>query len=341
DWSERGEKNQSVEALIGTLFAKTSSVREAKIIYFAPPTIQGFGVSQGFEFQLQDRTGSDIAAFTKVGNDFIAALNERPEIQYASTTFDPNFPQYQIDVNVEKAKEAGLTVNEILGTMQGYYGGIYASNFNQFGKQYRVMYQADAQYRANPEGLSNIFVRNAEGGMAPISSFITLERVYGPQSIARFNLYTAIKVSGAPNPGYSSGDAINAIEEVATSSLPVGYAYEFSGMTREEISAGSQTLFIFLLVIVFVYLLLSAQYESYILPFAVLLSLPIGLAGTFIFATIFDISNNIYLQITLIMLVGLLSKNAILIVEFSAAGRKLGMPIVKAALEGGQVGFRR
>src|SRR5690606_19971629 len=173
DWSERGEKNQSVEALIGTLFAKTSSVREAKIIYFAPPTIQGFGVSQGFEFQLQDRTGSDIATFTKVGNDFLAALNERPEVQYASTTFDPNFPQYQIDVNVEKAKEAGLTVNEILGTMQGYYGGIYASNFNQFGKQYRVMYQADAEYRANPEGLSNIFVRNSNGTMAPISSFIT------------------------------------------------------------------------------------------------------------------------------------------------------------------------
>lgn len=340
DWSERKRDDQSVQAIIGQLFAKTSSLTEAKVIYFAPPTIQGFGVSQGFEFQLQDRTGADIATFTKVGNDFIAALNERPEIQYASTSFDPNFPQYEIEVNVEKTKEAGFTVSEILGTMQGYYGGVYASNFNQFGKQYRVMYQAEPQYRANPEGLNNIYVRNQEGQMAPITSFISLKRVYGPQSISRFNLFTAIEINGSPNAGYSSGDAIRAIEEVAATSLPVGYGYEFSGMTREEISAGSQTLFIFLLVIVFVYLLLSAQYESYILPLAVLLSLPIGLAGVYIFATIFGISNNIYLQITLIMLVGLLSKNAILIVEFSAERRRQGMPIVKAALEGAQARFR-
>jgi len=339
-WDQRKGKDQSVESIIGQLFAKTNAIREAKVIYFAPPTIQGFGTSQGFEFQLQDRSGSDIANFTKVGNDFLSALNERSEIQYASTSFDPNFPQYEININVEKTKEAGFTVSEILGTMQGYYGGVYASNFNQFGKQYRVMYQAEADYRANPEGLNNIFIRNLNGDMAPISSFISLKKVYGPQSIARFNLFTAIKITGSPNPGYSSGDAINAIEEVAAASLPVGYGYEFSGMTREEISAGSQTAFIFLLVIVFVYLLLSAQYESYILPFAVLLSLPVGLAGTYIFATIFGISNNIYLQITLIMLVGLLSKNAILIVEFSAARRRLGMPIVKAALEGAQARFR-
>lgn len=340
DWSQRKRDDQSVQAIIAQLFAKTRAVTEAKVIYFAPPTISGFGVSQGFEFQLQDRTGADIATFTKVGNDFIAALNERPEIQYASTSFDPNFPQYQIDVNVERTKEAGFTVSEILGTMQGYYGGVYASNFNQFGKQYRVMYQAEPQYRANPEGLNNIYVRNQEGQMAPITSFISLKRVYGPQSISRFNLFTAIEINGSPNAGYSSGDAIKAIEEVAATSLPVGYGYEFSGMTREEISAGSQTMLIFLLVIVFVYLLLSAQYESYILPFAVLLSLPIGLAGVYIFATIFGISNNIYLQITLIMLVGLLSKNAILIVEFSAERRRQGMPIVKAALEGAQARFR-
>lgn len=339
-WDERKAKDQGVDALLTKLFAKTSSIKEAKIIFFTPPTIQGFGVSQGFEFQLQDRSGADIATFTKVGRDFIAALSERPEIQYASTSFDPNLPQYEIEVNVEKTKEAGFTVNEILGTMQGYYGGVYSSNFNQFGKQYRVVYQAEADYRANPEGLNNIFVRNAQGVMAPISTFISLKRVYGPQSIARFNLYTAIKITGAPNEGYSSGDAIAAIEEVAAASLPVGYGYEFSGMTREEISAGSQTLFIFLLVIVFVYLLLSAQYESYILPLAVLLSLPIGLAGTYIFATIFGITSNIYLQITLIMLVGLLSKNAILIVEFSAERRRNGMPIVKAALEGAQARFR-
>lgn len=339
-WSERKRKDQSIDAIIGQLFAKTRGIREARVIFFAPPSIQGFGVSGGFEFQLQDREGRDISTFSKVGNDFIAALNQRPEIQFASTSFDVSFPQYQIDVNVEKTKEAGLTVNDILSTMQGYYGGVYASNFNQFGKQYRVMYQAEPEYRANPEGLNTIYVRNSDGIMAPITGFITLSRVYGPQSISRFNLYTSMGINGSPNPGYSSGDAINAINEVAAQSLPVGYAFEFSGMTREEISAGSQTFFIFTLVIIFVFLLLSAQYESYLVPFAVLFSLPIGLAGTYIFATIFGIANSIYLQITLIMLVGLLSKNAILIVEFSLARRRHGMPIVKAALEGAQARFR-
>lgn len=339
-WSERKEKHQSVDAIIGQLFAKTRDIREARVIFFAPPAIQGFGISGGFEFQLQDRGGHDISTFSKVGNDFIAALNQRPEIQYASTSFDVSFPQYQIDVNVEKVKEAGFTVNDILSTMQGYYGGVYASNFNQFGKQYRVMYRAEADYRANPESLNNVYVRNFEGVMAPISGFITLTRVYGPQAISRFNLYTSMGINGSPNPGYSSGDAIKVINEVAAQTLPVGYAFEFSGMTREEISAGSQTLFIFLLVIIFVYLLLSAQYESYIVPFSVLFSLPIGLAGTYIFATIFGIANSIYLQITLIMLVGLLAKNAILIVEFSLARRRNGMPIVKAALEGAQARFR-
>ena len=239
-----------------------------------------------------------------------------------------------------KAKEAGLSVNDILSTMQGYYGGVYASNFNQFGKQYRVMYQADPAFRANPESLNNIYVRNASGTMAPITGFITLEKVYGPQSIARFNLFTSIGVNGSPNPGYSSGDAIKAIEEVAATSLPVGYGYEFSGLTREELSAGSQTVFIFMLIIVFIYFLLSAQYESYLLPFAILLSLPVGLAGAFLFAKIFGVSNNIYLQITLIMLVGLLAKNAILIVEFALERRRKGMPLIQAAIEGAEARLR-
>lgn len=339
-WNERKGEDQDIKSIVARLFAKTRGIREGNVVFFTPPSIQGFGVSGGFEFQLQDRSGQPISTFTQVGNDFIKALNARPEIQYASTSFNPNFPQYQIDVNVERAKEAGFTVSDILGTMQGYYGGVYASNFNQFGKQYRVMFQAEPLYRANPEGLNNIYVRNDQGDMAPITSFVSMKRVYGPQSISRFNLYTSIEINGSPNPGYSSGDAIQAIQEVAATSLPVGYAYEFSGMTREELSAGSQTLFIFLLVIVFVFLLLSAQYESYILPLAVLLSLPIGLAGTYIFASLFGISNSIYLQITLIMLVGLLSKNAILIVEFSLDRRRQGMPIVKAALEGAQARFR-
>ena len=339
-WDERKNKSQEVKAIIGQLFAKTSGIRDAKVIFFAPPTLSGFGISGGFSFQLQDKAGRDIASFYKVSTDFIAALNQRPEIQYASTSFNPNFPQYQIDVNVAKVKQAGLTVNDILNTMQGYYGGVYASNFNQFGKQYRVMYQADPSFRANPESLNNIYVRNAAGTMAPITGFITLEKVYGPQSIARFNLFTAIAVTGAPNEGYSSGDAINAIEEVAAATLPAGYGYEFSGLTREELSTGGQTVFIFILIIIFIYFLLSAQYESYLLPFSILLSLPVGLAGALIFANLFDISNNIYLQITLIMLVGLLAKNAILIVEFALDRRRKGMPLIQSAIEGAEARLR-
>ncbi len=339
-WSERTGKGQDVKSIIGQLFAKTSGIRDATVIFFAPPTLQGFGISGGFSFQLQDKTGGDIAKFYKVSTDFLAALNQRPEIQYASTSFSPNFPQYEIDVDVAKVKEAGLTVNAILNAMQGYYGGVYSSNFNQFGKQYRVMYQADTSYRANPESLNNIYVRNSSGAMAPITGFMTLTKVYGPQSIPRFNLFTSIAINGAPKAGFSSGDAIKAIEEVAAQTLPNGYGYEFSGMTREEISASGQTTFVFLLIILFVYFLLSAQYESYILPFSILLSLPVGLAGAFLFAKIFGVSNNIYLQITLIMLVGLLAKNAILIVEFALERRRRGMPIIEAAIKGAEARLR-
>ncbi|MDJ1496347.1 efflux RND transporter permease subunit [Cytophagaceae bacterium DM2B3-1] len=340
NWDQRKDKGQAVQALVGQLFGKTSGIKEARIIFFAPPTIQGFGTTNGFEFQLQDKTGGDVANLYKVGQNFIAALSKRSEIQYASTSFNPNFPQYNIDVNVAKAKDAGLTVGDILNTMQGYYGGVYSSNFNQFGKQYRVMYQAEPAYRDNMESLNNIQVRNSNGTMAPISEFVTLTKVYGPQAINRFNLFTSLTINGSPNAGYSSGDAIQAIEEVAAQTLPAGYGYEFSGMTREEMSAGSQTVYIFLLCLIFVYFLLSAQYESYILPFAVLLSLPIGLAGTFIFATIFDVSNNIYVQITLIMLIGLLAKNAILIVEFALERRRQGKGLIEAAAEGAFARFR-
>jgi hydrophobic/amphiphilic exporter-1 (mainly G- bacteria), HAE1 family len=339
-WAQRTGEGQDVQSLVRQMFAKTAGIRDARAIFFAPPTIQGFGISGGFEFQLQDRSGGDIAKFTKVSNDFLAALNQRPEVLYASTAFNPNFPQYQIHINVARVKEAGLTVNDVLGTMQGYFGGVYASNFNQFGKQYRVMYQAEPHFRANQESLNYIYVRNVNGTMAPITEFITLERVYGPQAISRFNLFTSIAVNGSPKAGFSSGDAIRAVQETAAQILPAGYGYEFSGMTREEMSAGGQTVFIFMLVLVFVYFLLSAQYESYILPFSVLLSLPIGLAGAFVFAWMFGINNNIYVQITLIMLVGLLAKNAILIVEFALERRRRGMPMVKAALEGARARLR-
>ena len=331
-WDER--KNESLQSVIGKLFAKTSGIHGASIFYFSPPTIQGFGTSGGYEFQLQDKGGHTINEFFKVSNNFLAALKKRPEIQSINTSFNPNFPQYQVDINVAKCKEAGINVSSIISTLQGYYGGIYASNFNQFGKQYRVMVQADYAYRSNPAGLDKIFVRNAAGTMAPITEFLTLSKVFGPESISRFNLFTAIDVQGSPNDGYSSGDAINAIKAVALESLPAGYGYEFSGLTREELSSGTQSVYIFMLCLLFVYFLLSAQYESYILPLAVLLSLPIGLSGTYIFAKIAGIDSNIYLQISLVMLIGLLAKNAILIVEFALERRRAGMDIIQAAIEG-------
>jgi HAE1 family hydrophobic/amphiphilic exporter-1 len=336
-WNER---ERDVKAIIGELFAKTAGIKGAKIIFFAPPTIQGFGTSGGFEFQLQDKTGGDIRKFNDISQGFLAALSKRPEILNAYTSFNPNFPQYEIAVNVAKIKQAGLTVNDVLSVLQGYYGGVYASNFNKFGKQYRVMYQADAPYRANQQTLTSIYVRTSNGTMAPVSEFINLEKVYGPQAISRFNLYTSIAVTGAPKAGFSSGDALKAVQEEAAIHLPQGYGYEFSGLSREEMSSGSQTIFIFLLCVIFVYFLLCAQYESYILPLAVLISLPIGLAGVFIFDKIFKVDNNIYTQITLIMLVGLLAKNAILIVEYAVDRRRKGMSIVNAAIEGATARLR-
>ena len=309
-------------------------------MFFARPTIVGFGFSSGFEFQLQDKSGGDINKFNEVATNFLGALSQRPEIQYATTSFNPNFPQYQIDVNVPKIKQSGLTVNDVMSVLQGYYGGVYASNFNKFGKQYRVIYQAEPGSRKNLQSLNSIYVRNSKGEMAPVSEFITMKQVYGPQVISRFNLFTSISANGVPNAGYSSGDAMKAIEEVAKTTLPAGYDYEFSGLSREESTGGNQTLYIFLLCVVFVYFLLAAQYESYILPLAVLISLPIGLSGVFIFDKIFEVDNNIYTQITLVMLVGLLAKNAILIVEYAVDRRRKGMSITEAAISGATARLR-
>lgn len=339
-WAERTNANQHIDAVVQELFKRSAVVKNARVIYFARPTLSGFGFSTGFEMQLQDQKGGTIHELNTVKDQYLTALNARPEIQYATTSFSPNFPQYEIELNVPLIKKSGLSVTDVLGTMQGYYGGVYASNFNRFGKQFRVMYQSEPEYRDNPESLNKVMVRNSSGQMIPISQFVTFKKVFGPQSIDRFNLFTSVKITGAPNPGFSSGDAIAAVEEVAKEKLPVGYGYEFSGLTREETSAGGQTVIIFALCLIFVYFLLSAQYESYILPFSVLLSLPIGLAGSFIFSSIFGVTNNIYLQITLIMLIGLLAKNAILIVEFALDARRNGLSIVQAAIEGAAARLR-
>ena len=337
-WKDR--KGVTNVDIIETLMKKTSEIRGATIMPFSLPTIMGFGISGGFSFQLQDKGGHTIEQFYKVSQDFLTALNNRPEIQLAYTTFNPNFPQYLLEANVPKIKQAGLTVSSIMSAMQGYFGGIYASNFNQFGKQYRIMIQADAEYRPNPEALNKVLVRTGNNMMAPITEFINLTKVYGPESISRFNMFTAIAINGSPNKGFGSGEAMTAIKEVAGQTLPLGYGYEFSGISREEESSGSQTIYIFILCLLFVYFLLSALYESYLLPLAVLLSLPVGLAGIFVFARIFGINNNIYTQISLIMLIGLLSKNAILIVEFAATRREHGMSIITAGIEGAKARLR-
>jgi HAE1 family hydrophobic/amphiphilic exporter-1 len=337
-WDQRpGISNDDV---IKKLKKATSGIKEASILFMSQPTITGFGTSGGFTFQLEDQGGHSTAEFYKVAQTFLEKLNDRPEIQYATTPFNPNFPQYQLKVDVPKCKDAGVSVTDVLNAMQVFYGSSYVSNFNEFGQQYRVTIQADTNYRANPAGLNQIGIRTASGLMSPITEFISLKRIYGPESVTRFNLFSSMSVSGSPNSGYSTGQALLAIQQTADQYLPLGYGFEYSGISREEQNAGSQTLYIFILCLVFVYLLLSAQYESYLLPLAVLLSLPVGLSGVFIFAKIFGLDNNIYMQISLIMLIGLLAKNAILMITFALERREKGMSILEAAIEGAKARLR-
>lgn len=340
DWKERTEPNQTVDAIVGELFGRTAGFKDAKVLFFTPPSVQGFGSADGFELKIQDTGDDDWATVSKVSNEFLGELMKRPEIQYAITNFNPGFPQYQMDINVERAKDAGVSVSDIFNTMQGYYGGLYTTDFNKFGKQYRVMIQAEPEQRADEKSIDKIYVRNANNQMVAISQFVDFKKIYGPEAVARFNMLKAVNVNGKSKPGYSSGDAIKAIQEVAAQHLPKTYTYEFSGMTREEIIAGNQAAGVFLLSLIFVYFLLSAQYESYILPLAVLLSLPVGIAGAIGFVKLAGLENNIYFQVALIMLIGLLAKNAILIVEFAVQRRHHGLSLVDAAIDGAKARLR-
>ena len=354
DWEERSMMQNS-DIIYATLFMRAQKIiKDAQVLFFAPPMIPGYSVSSDIELNMQDKTGGSLDHFFEVVNNYRAALEARPEINSAKTTFNPSFPQYQLDIDAAACKKAGISPSDILSTMQGYFGGLYASNFNRFGKMYRVMIQAEPDATKNMESLNSIKVRSGNE-MAPITQFVSMKKVYGPDIINRFNLYTSMKVMVAPASGYTSGQALQAIAEVAKENLPAGFGYELGGMAREEAStSGSTTGIIFVLCFVFVYLLLSAQYESYILPLAVLLSVPFGLMGSFIFVNGFGalgnipalkmilgtMSNDIYMQIALIMLMGLLAKNAILIVEFALDRRKQGMSISWAAVLGAAARLR-
>ena len=326
-------------SVLGMIYKQTAQIKDAQIIAFGPPMIPGFSANSGVSLVLQDRTGGNLNRFFEITQDYLKELNTRPEVQMAMTSYNPNYPQYMINVDVAKCKQSGISPQTVLSTLQGYYGGLYASNFNAYGKLYRVMIQADPESRMTPESMNNIFVRTGSG-MAPVNEFCTLKRVYGPSNINRFNLFTAINVTVSVADGYSTGEAIKAVEEVAKDKLPTGYTYDYSGLTRQEAKSSNSTALIFVLCIMFIYLILSAQYESYILPLAVVLSVPFGLAGAFGFTQIFGHSNDIYMQISLIMLIGLLAKNAILIVQFALERRQLGMAISWSAVLGSAARLR-
>lgn len=339
NWKERPEKSDEISAVINQIYARTSHIKSGKIYAFAQPTIMGYGMGSGFELYVQDRAGGDIATLQEHANKFIAGLNQRPEISMAYTSFDTKFPQYMVEVDAVKCQRANVSASDVLSVLSGFIGGNYSSNFNRFSKLYRVMVQAKADYRLDKDALNNMFVRTGDGEMAPVGQFVTLTKVYGAETLNRFNLYSSIAVNGMPADGYSTGDAINAIAEVAKQTLPVGYGYEFAGMTREEAETNN-TVIVFAICIIFVYLILCALYESLFIPLAVMLSVPFGLMGSFLFAKLFGLENNIYMQVGLIMLIGLLAKTAILLTEYASTRRKQGMSIAAAAMSAAGVRLR-
>ncbi|WP_243473603.1 efflux RND transporter permease subunit [Winogradskyella sp. MH6] len=339
DWSQRETDDTSSEAIIGKLFGVAATIPDANIIFFAPPSIPGFGLSGGFEVNLMDKSGGSFEDLDATTQQFIGSLMKHPEIQYGQSSFNTKYPQYELEIDVPLSKKYGVSVSSIFSTLQGYIGGIYAADFARFGKQYRVYVQALPEDRTDASSLNELYIKTGSGEMAPITQFVDLKRVYGPQSVTRFNLYNSSKISGAANPGFSTGDALAVVNE-EIKNLPNNYDVAYSGLSREEVNAGNQTVIIFILVIVFVFFLLAAQYESYLLPLAVIFSLPLGVFGAFFSTKMLGLQNNIYFQIALIMLVGLLAKNAILIVEFALQRRRSGEDLVDAAIHGAKARLR-
>jgi len=340
-WDERKGDESSVDAISNEIYRRTAHIKNATIFVFSPPMISGYGTGNSFELYIQDRSGKGIDALSKVTDDFLAELNKRPEIKMAYTSFSSKFPQYRVDIDEAQCQRAGITTQDVINTLSGYFGSIYASNFNRFAKLYRVIIQAPSDSRNSMQSLDNIYVKTT-GGMAPVSQFVKLSKTYGSESLTRFNLFSAINVQGMPADGYSSGDVINAVTEVAARTLPTGYGYEYSGMTREEAQmAGSHdTVIIYCICVLFIYLILCALYESLFVPMAVIMSVPFGLAGSFLFARMWGLENNIYLQTGLIMLIGLLSKTAILVTEYATERRKSGMTLTQAAMSAAAVRLR-
>ncbi|MGM9802581.1 MAG: efflux RND transporter permease subunit, partial [Muribaculaceae bacterium] len=340
DWEEREGDENSKDAVIGQIYALTADVKNAQIFAFAPPMIMGYGMTNGQEIYVQDKKGGDIETLFDYTKQFVAALNERPEIQSAITTFDTKFPQYLVEIDAVQCKRRGVSANDVLSVLSCYVGGNYASNINRFSKIYRVMVQARPEHRLSTESLNNMWVRNSAGEMAPIGQFVKLTKTYGPEILSRFNLFSTISVNTTQADGYSSGDAIAAIREVAKQTLPAGYGFEFGGTSREESESGTSVMVIFVICIVFVYLILCSLYESLFIPLAVMLSIPFGLMGSFLFAKMFGVENNVYMQTGLIMLIGLLAKTAILLTEYASERRRRGMGIAEAALSAAVVRLR-
>ena len=340
DWKEREGKNDGIDAIMDEIYRRTADITGARLIVFTQGMIPGYGVGSGFEIHIQDQKGGKIEDLQRITNTVINELNKRPEIARATTSFDTKYPQYLVEVDAANALRHGVQPGEVLDALSGYVGGAYASNINRFSKLYRVMLQAAPEFRLDTKALSNIFVRNSSGEMTPINQYLKLTRVYGAQSLSRFNLFSSIQVNGTPATGYSSGEAIDAVRKVCAENLPAGYGYEFGGMSREEASSSSSTVFIFIVCVVFIYLILCALYESLFIPWAVLLSVPFGLMGSFLFARMFGLENNIYLQIGLLMLIGLLAKTSILMTEYASERRRAGMSIVDAVTSAAQARLR-